>query len=97
MRIVGSIAYIMPVACFVTTVAMVCTTCNVDGIDETVFAEGIGKVPEGFLVTGGDEVKLVTNAANGSTLHLAMQEETARDGTIADENELADLAALTIR
>ena len=56
MRIVGSIAYIMPVACFVTTVAIVCTTCNVDGIDETVFAEGIGKVPEGFLVAGGDEI-----------------------------------------
>ena len=38
------------------------TACDVDGIDEAVFAEGIGKVPEGFFVAGGDEVELVVDA-----------------------------------
>lgn len=31
--------------------------------------EGIGKVPEGFHVTGGDIVELVVGAADGAALH----------------------------
>ena len=71
------------------------TTCDVDCIHEAVFSEGIGKVPEGFFVASGNEVELVTDAANGASLHFAMQEETTRDGTIADENELSEEGTAT--
>jgi len=60
---------------FATIEAIIITAGDVDGIDETVFAEGIGKVPKGFLVAGGDVVELVINAAYGATFHFAMQEE----------------------
>lgn len=48
----------------------------VDGIDEAVFAESIGKAPKGFFVAGSDEVKLVADTADGPTLHLTVQIET---------------------
>ena len=69
------------------------TACDVDGIDETVFAEGIGKVPEGFLVAGGNEIKLVIDSADGATFHLAMQEEAGGDSAVADEDELTEEGA----
>ena len=62
------------VASFVTTKHIVCTTCNVNGIDEAVFTEGISEVPEGFLVASGDVVELVVNASNGTAFDLTMQE-----------------------
>jgi hypothetical protein len=90
MRIVGSIAYIMPVACFVTIEHIIGTACNVDGIYETVFSKGIGEVPEGFFVASSDVVELIIDTANRATLYLAVQEETARYFSVADEDELAE-------
>ena len=90
MWIFRRIANVMHDAVLTAIEAIVGTTCDVNGIDEAVFAEGIGKVPEGFFVVGGDEVELVADAANGATFHLAVQEETAGDGAIADEDELTE-------
>ena len=39
------------------------TVGDVDGIDETIFTEGMGEVPEGFLVAKSDVVELVVDAA----------------------------------
>ena len=52
MRMLGIIAYVMRFAiwCAVETVAL--ATGDVDGIGETVFAQGIGEIPEGFGMTG---------------------------------------------
>ena len=90
MRIICCITDIMPYTIFVAIEDIIGTASDVDGIDEAVFAEGIGEVPEGFLVTGGDVVELVVDTADGATLHLAMQEETAWYFSVADENELAE-------
>ena len=38
---------------------IISTTCDIDGIDETVFTESVGKIPEGFFVAGGNEIELV--------------------------------------
>lgn len=59
MRIIGSITDVMPDTILTAIEHIVGTACDVDSIDETVFAEGIGKVPEGFLVACGDEEELV--------------------------------------
>ena len=56
--------------------AVVGSAGDVDGIDETIFAEGVGKVPKCFLVAGGDVVKPIAYAANGSAFYFAMQIET---------------------
>ena len=69
---------------------IVSAACDINGINETVFTESIGKVPKGFLVAGGDEIELVIDTANGAALHLAVQEETGGDGAIADEDELTE-------
>ena len=84
MWIIGGIAYVVSDAVLIATEHVIGTACDVDGVDEAVLTEGIGKVPEGFLMAGGDVVELVADAAYGPTLHLAMQEETAWDGAIAD-------------
>ena len=95
MWILFGITNIMSYCIFTTIIYIIGSTCNIDSINETVFAKGIGKVPKGFFMTGGNEVKLVANTTNGAALYLTMQEETARDGTIADENELAEEGATT--
>lgn len=52
MRMLGIIAYIMRFAVggAIETVAL--ATGNVDGIGETVFAQGIGEIPKGLWMTG---------------------------------------------
>ena len=52
MRMLGIIAYVMRFAIggAVETVAL--ATGGVDGIGETVFAQGISEIPEGFGMTG---------------------------------------------
>ena len=59
MRIIRRITNIMSYTIFAAIEYIVCSTSNIDGIDETVFAEGIGKVPKGFLVAGGVETEFV--------------------------------------
>ena len=59
MRIIRGITNVVPDAILTAIEDIVGTTCDVDGIDEAVFTEGIGKVPEGFFVAGGDEIELV--------------------------------------
>ena len=90
MGIIGSIANIMSYAIIIAIEDIVGTTGDVDGIDETVFTEGIGKVPEGFLVAGGDVVELVVDAADGATLNFAVKIEGGGDGAVADEDELTE-------
>ena len=90
MWIISGIANIMSDAILTAIEEIIRSTSYVDGVDEAVFAEGIGKVPKGFFMAGGDEVKLVADAAYGATLHLVVQEEAAGDGAVADEDELAE-------
>ena len=59
MWIIGSIANVMSDTIFAAIEDIVCSAGDVDGINEAIFSEGIGKVPEGFFVAGGDEVELV--------------------------------------
>ena len=73
--------------------AVVGSAGDVDGIDETIFAEGVGKVPKCFLVAGGDVVKSIAYAANGSAFYFAVQIETVGDGAVADKNELPEETA----
>ena len=84
------LSYVMFKSIFIAIEYVISTASDVDGINESVFAEGIGKVPEGFLVAGGDEIELVAYAPDGSTFHLAMQEETAWYFSIANEDKLAE-------
>ena len=95
MWVICRITKIMTEAGFIAIEYIISSACDVDGIDEAIFTEGIGKVPEGFLVASGDVVKLVANTTNGTTLHLAMQEETAWNHAIADEDELTEERAST--
>ena len=80
----------MPEAIFVTIEHIICTACDIDGIDEAIFPEGIGKVPEGFLVASGDEIELVVYPSDSATFNFTMQEEAAWYISIADENELTE-------
>ena len=73
--------------------AVVGSAGDVDGIDETIFAEGVGKVPKCFLVAGGDVVKPIAYAANGSAFYFSVQIETVGDGAVADKNELPEETA----
>ena len=52
MRMLGIIAYIMRFAIggAIETVAL--ASSDVDGISETVFAQGIGEIPKSFGMTG---------------------------------------------
>ena len=59
MRIIRGGANVVPDAILTAIETIVCSAGDVDGVDEAVFAEGIGEVPEGFLVASGDEVELV--------------------------------------
>ena len=73
-----------------TTEHIIGTTSNVDGIYETIFAQGIGKIPKGFFVASSDVVELVVNATNGTAFHLTMQEETAWNHAVTHEDELTE-------
>ena len=52
MRMLGIIAYTMRFAIWGAVETVALATGDVDGIGETVFAQGIGKIPEGFGMTG---------------------------------------------
>ena len=52
------LSYVMSDAIFVATEHIIITAGDIDGIDETVFAEGISKVSKGFFVAGGNEVEV---------------------------------------
>ena len=82
MWIICRITNVMPYAVFTAIEHIISTASDVDGIDEAIFTEGIGKVPKSFLVAGGNEIELVTDATDGSTLHFAMQEETGGNGLL---------------
>ena len=80
----------MPEAILSAIEDIVGAASDIDSIDETIFAEGIGEVPKGFFVAGGNEVELVGDSANGATLYLAMQEEAGGDAAVADKDELTE-------
>ena len=90
MWVFGRITYVMSDTILIAIEYVIGTACDVDGIDEAIFAEGIGKVPEGFFVAGGNEIELVTDAANGATFYLSMKIEAAGNGAVADEDELSE-------
>ena len=75
---------------FIAIEDIVGSACDVDGIDEAIFAEGISEIPKGFFVAGCNEVELVTDATDGAAFYLAMQEETRGDGAIANKDELTE-------
>ena len=78
MWIFGDISDVMTDAISVAVEYIIGTASDVDGIEEAVFTEGIGKVPEGFLVAGGDVEELVFDTANGATFHLAIRQYEVR-------------------
>ena len=90
MRVIGSISNVMPNSILAAIEHIVIAASDVNGIYETIFAEGIGKIPEGFLVTSSDVEKLVIYATNGTAFHLTMQEETAWNSAVTDKDELAE-------
>ena len=59
MWIIGRITYVMSYTILTAIEDIISTTCDIDGIDETVFTESVGKIPEGFFVAGGNEIELV--------------------------------------
>ena len=60
MWIIGGIAYVVPDAVLIATEHVIGPACDVDGVDEAVFTEGIGKVPKGFLESGGTVVPIIS-------------------------------------
>ena len=90
MGIICRITDVMADSVFVTIEHIICTASDIDGIDEAIFPEGIGEIPKGFLVSGSNEIELIIYPSDSATLHLAMQEKTARYFSIADENELTE-------
>lgn len=96
MWVICRITNVMPNNTFATIEHIISTASDVDGIDEAVFTESVSKVPKGFFVAGSDKVELVIDSADSSTFHLAMQEETAGDGAVADEDELTEEGAATL-
>ena len=75
---------------FITTEHIVGTACDVDGIDEAIFPEGIGEIPKGFLVSSNNEIELIVYSSDSATFNFTMQEEAARYISIADKNELTE-------
>ena len=90
MWIVSGVTNIMSDSFFIAIEYIISSSCNVDCIDEAIFPEGIGEIPKGFLVSGSNEIELIVYSSDSATLHLAMEEETARYISIADENELTE-------
>ena len=74
-RIISGIAYVMLDTIFIATEYIIGTTCNVDGINENVFAEIINKVPKGFLVAGSDVVKLIKMSKDAAVCLVIRQYE----------------------
>ena len=84
---------------------IVVASSNVDGIGETIFTQGIGKVPERFRMARGNVVQAVNGAVvplsrrflqppDGPALHLSVQPELMGDDTVAYEDELSEEAAV---
>ena len=52
MRILLSVAYVVALSVTGTVETIGVAASKVDSIDETIFPQGVGKIPERFLVTG---------------------------------------------
>ena len=62
------------------------------GIYIAIFAQGIGKVPHGFGMTGCDDAKaIVGSACKGLAFHFAMQREALGQFAIGNKNKLAEV------
>ena len=70
--------------------SIIFTSCDVDGIRETILTQGIGKTPHRFLIARGDEVQAVAHASQRTAFHLAMQMEAWGEFAITDEHKLAE-------
>ena len=57
MWIIRGIANVMSSTIFTAKEDIIGSACDIDGVDEAVFAESIGKVPEGFFVVGSNVVE----------------------------------------
>ena len=78
-----SFPLLMWIVCYVTNVvalsvrcaviAIVITTCDVDGIDESIFTEGISKIPKSFLMTRCDIIERVFFPADSPSFHFSMK------------------------
>lgn len=96
MRMLGIIAYIMRFAIggAIETVAL--ASGDVDGIGETVFAQGIGEIPESLGMTGLYIIQVVVGSScQGTALHLAVKMEFDWQYSIGYQDELAEETAAT--
>ena len=59
MWIISYITYILSAPILTAIEYITGTACDIDGINESVFTEGICEVPKGFFVAGSDEIELV--------------------------------------
>lgn len=73
--------------------AIVCATSDVDGIDEAILADGVGKVPHCLLALALYVEEFLAHACQGSALHLAVKIETAWQDSVGNEDELAEEVA----
>lgn len=76
--------------------AIVRTTGNVNGINEPILAQGIGKVPHGFLSLALYIEEFLAHACQGPSLYLAMKIEPAGQYAIGNKDELAEETALLL-
>ena len=79
-----------------TIEAIVGTAGNVYGINETIFTQGIGKVPHGFLSLALYIKEFLAHACQCPALHLAMEIEATWQYTIGNKDELAEEAAFLL-
>ena len=76
-----------------TVEALVGTTGNVDCINETILADGVGKVPHCLLALALYVEEFLAHACQGSALHLTVKIETAWQDSVGNEDELAEEVA----
>ena len=79
-----------------TIEAIIGTAGNVYGINKTIFAQGIGKVPHGFLSLALYIEEIFAHACQCPALHLAMEIEASGQYAIGNKDELAEEAAFLL-
>ena len=78
MRIARYVVYVVAYTATVAVEGVVCAASYVDGVDESVFSQCVGKTPERLLMASCDIKEPFAYSAYGATLHLAMKMELQR-------------------
>ena len=95
-RIACYVVYIVASGMSVAVEGVVCAASYVDGVDESVFSQCVGKAPKRLLMAGCDVKEPLAYSAYGATLHLAMKMELRRKFASAHEHKLAEETAAVV-